>query len=145
MYLLTPHKFSYFRIKSSKDYYEILAVQKEATDTDLKKAYRKLALQFHPDKNKAPGASEAFKGKRNCNLTFMKTSYRLSRGFNSVSAIGNAFAILSDAEKRKQYDLYGSDAVNSSSYSRTRQYEQNQQNGYSRGFESKDLTLKSLE
>lgn len=50
------------RIKKAKDYYEILGVTKEATDTDLKKAYRKLALQFHPDKNKAPGATEAFKG-----------------------------------------------------------------------------------
>ena len=46
---------------------------------------RKLALAFHPDKNKAPGASEAFK------------------------AIGNAYAVLSDEGKRRQYDLYGSD------------------------------------
>lgn len=51
-----------FRILRCKDYYEILGVSKEATDSDLKKAYRKLALQFHPDKNKAPGAGEAFKG-----------------------------------------------------------------------------------
>ena len=50
------------KIKQCKDYYEILGVTKEATDSDLKKAYRKLALQFHPDKNKCPGASEAFKG-----------------------------------------------------------------------------------
>jgi DnaJ family protein B protein 12 len=56
---------SFCRIKAAKDYYEILGVSKEATDTDLKKAYRKLALQFHPDKNKAPGATEAFKGMRN--------------------------------------------------------------------------------
>ncbi|XP_037089628.1 dnaJ homolog subfamily B member 12-like [Pollicipes pollicipes] len=73
------------RIKVCKDYYEILGVSKEATDSELKKKYRKLALQFHPDKNKTPGAGEAFK------------------------AIGNAFAVLSDAEKRKQYDLYGPD------------------------------------
>lgn len=51
------------RIKKCKDYYEILGVSKDVTDSDLKKAYKKLALQFHPDKNKAPGATEAFKGK----------------------------------------------------------------------------------
>ena len=49
-------------IKKCKDYYEILGVSKEATEAELKKQYKKLALQFHPDKNRAPGASEAFKG-----------------------------------------------------------------------------------
>ena len=49
-------------IKKCKDYYEILGVNKEATEAELKKQYKKLALQFHPDKNRAPGASEAFKG-----------------------------------------------------------------------------------
>lgn len=53
----------YFRIKSCKDYYQILGVEKTASEDDLKKAYRKLALKFHPDKNHAPGATEAFKGK----------------------------------------------------------------------------------
>lgn len=51
------------RIKSCKDYYQILGVEKTASEDDLKKAYRKLALKFHPDKNHAPGATEAFKGK----------------------------------------------------------------------------------
>lgn len=50
------------RIKSCKDYYQILGVEKTASEEDLKKAYRKLALKFHPDKNHAPGATEAFKG-----------------------------------------------------------------------------------
>jgi DnaJ-class molecular chaperone len=50
------------RIKNCRDFYEILGVPKTATEADLKKAYRKLALQFHPDKNKTSGATEAFKG-----------------------------------------------------------------------------------
>merc|ERR1719479_776463 len=73
------------KIRKCKNYYEILGVGKDCSESELKKSYRKLALAFHPDKNKAPGASEAFK------------------------AIGNAYAVLSDTEKKRQYDLYGSD------------------------------------
>ena len=71
------------RIRKCKNYYEMLGVSKDFTESELKKSYRKLALAFHPDKNSAPGASEAFK------------------------AIGNAYAVLSDADKKRQYDLYG--------------------------------------
>ncbi|XP_065557168.1 dnaJ homolog subfamily B member 14-like [Artemia franciscana] len=73
------------KIKACKNYYEVLGIQKGASELDLKKAYRKLALQFHPDKNKSPGAVEAFK------------------------TIGNAFAILSDKEERRKYDSYEGD------------------------------------
>jgi len=73
------------KIKNCKDYYELFGISKDASDADLKKAYRKLALKFHPDKNSAPGADEAFK------------------------VIGHAFAVLSDPEKRRQYDLLGPD------------------------------------
>ncbi|XP_070847145.1 dnaJ homolog subfamily B member 12b [Chaetodon trifascialis] len=71
------------RIKQCKDFYEILGVQADASEDELKRSYRKLALKFHPDKNHAPGATEAFK------------------------AIGNAYAVLSNANKRRQYDQCG--------------------------------------
>ncbi|XP_042728170.1 dnaJ homolog subfamily B member 14 [Lagopus leucura] len=74
-----------FSMKKYKNYYEVLGVSKDAGEEDLKKAYRKLALKFHPDKNHAPGATEAFK------------------------KIGNAYAVLSNPEKRKQYDLTGNE------------------------------------
>jgi len=51
------------RIQNCKDYYETLGVDKDCVDEELKKSYRKLALKFHPDKNRAPGTTEAFKGK----------------------------------------------------------------------------------
>jgi len=82
------------RIRKCKNYYEILGVGKDVSENELKKAYRKLALAFHPDKNKAPGASEAFK------------------------AIGNAYAVLSEPEKKRQYDLYGDEDVSSHRSSR---------------------------
>ncbi|CAK1556011.1 unnamed protein product [Leptosia nina] len=93
-----------------KDYYEILGVSKEATDSDIKKAYKKLALQLHPDKNHAPGAAEAFK------------------------AIGNAAGVLTDPEKRKQYDVRGEEPAHTPHTHH--QY-------YARGFES-DLTAEEL-
>lgn len=50
-----------YRVNNCKDFYKVLNIKKDATDIDIKKAYKKLALILHPDKNHAPGAVEAFK------------------------------------------------------------------------------------
>lgn len=77
-----------------KDYYKTLGIQKGATDEDIKKAYRKLALKYHPDKNKAAGAEEKFK------------------------EIAEAYEVLSDKKKRDVYDRYGEDGLKGSEYCR---------------------------
>lgn len=105
------------RIKKCKDYYEVLGISKDATDADIKKAYKKLALQLHPDKNNAPGAAEAFK------------------------AIGNAVAVLTDSKKRMQYDMYGAEDQRVKSQ-RSNQNGYSEYN-YTRGFES-DVTAEEL-
>ena len=68
---------------NKRDYYEILEIQKNASKDEIKNTYRKLALKYHPDRNKSPGAEEKFK------------------------EISEAYAVLSDDEKRKKYDTYG--------------------------------------
>ncbi|KAK0466992.1 uncharacterized protein EV420DRAFT_1506584 [Desarmillaria tabescens] len=75
------------RVRACKvtEYYEILSVRKTCEEADVKKAYRKLALALHPDKNGAPGADEAFK------------------------MVSKAFQVLSDAQKRAIYDQSGAD------------------------------------
>lgn len=69
----------------SKDYYGILGVPRNASADDIKKSYRKLAMQFHPDRNpgKEDWANEKFK------------------------EINEAFAVLGDPDKRRQYDQFG--------------------------------------
>eukprot|EP00268_Persea_americana_P031228 TRINITY_DN3032_c0_g2_i1.p1 TRINITY_DN3032_c0_g2~~TRINITY_DN3032_c0_g2_i1.p1 ORF type:complete len:353 (-),score=66.11 TRINITY_DN3032_c0_g2_i1:516-1574(-) len=70
-------------IKRHKDYYAILGVEKSCTVEEVRKAYHKLSLKVHPDKNKAPGSEEAFK------------------------MVSKAFKCLSDEESRRRYDQTG--------------------------------------
>ena len=70
-------------MSTQRDYYEILGISKDATETEIKKAYRKLAMKYHPDKNKDDDAEDKFK------------------------EISEAYAVLSDKEKREQYDRFG--------------------------------------
>ena len=66
-----------------RDYYEVLGVPRSASKDEIKDTYRKLAMQYHPDRNKSPEAEEKFK------------------------EISEAYAVLSDAQKRQQYDTLG--------------------------------------
>ncbi|XP_064477393.1 dnaJ protein homolog 1-like [Ornithodoros turicata] len=70
-----------------KDYYKILGISRNAADDDIKKAYRKLALKYHPDKNKTPEAEEKFK------------------------EVAEAYEVLSDKKKRDVYDKFGEEGL----------------------------------
>ena len=69
------------------DYYKILDVSRKATSAEIKKAYRKLSLKYHPDKNPSEEAASKF------------------------AEIANAYDVLSDPDKRKTYDTGGEEAV----------------------------------
>lgn len=72
-----------------RDYYEVLGVPRDASEDELKKAYRKLAMEYHPDRNKAPEAEAQFK------------------------ELTEAYEVLRDADKRAAYDRYGKAGVGS--------------------------------
>lgn len=72
---------------ADRGYYEVLGVGRDATKDQIKDAYRNLALQYHPDRNKSPEAEEKFK------------------------EISEAYAVLSDDDKRRQYDTYGKESI----------------------------------
>ena len=73
---------------AQRDYYEVLGVSRQATDSEIKKAYRGLALKLHPDKN--PGDQEAEK---------------------AFKEVAEAYEVLSNAEKRQLYDRYGHEGL----------------------------------
>jgi len=75
-------------LSNKRDYYEVLGLEKGASAEEVKKAFRKLAYQFHPDRNKEKGAEERFK------------------------EISEAYAVLSDPEKKQKYDTYGHAGIN---------------------------------
>lgn len=70
-----------------KDYYKILGLSKGASEADIKKAYRKMALKYHPDKNKSPNAEEMFKD------------------------VAEAYDVLSDKKKKDIYDIHGEEGL----------------------------------
>lgn len=78
-------------MSTKRDYYEILGVEKSASAAEIKSAYRKMALKYHPDRNKEANAEETFK------------------------EINEAYQVLSDEQKRKTYDQFGHAAFDPSS------------------------------
>jgi curved DNA-binding protein len=89
------------------DYYKILNLDKNASESDIKSAYRKLARKYHPDLN--PNDKEANK---------------------KFQQVNEANEVLSDPEKRKKYDKYGSDWKNAEEFEKARQSQGRQQNAY---------------
>ena len=81
----TPEDIECEKVIAKKDYYDVLGLSKTATPEEIKKAYKKMAIKFHPDKNHSTFAEDAFK------------------------KISQAYQVLSDAEKRKFYDTYGTE------------------------------------
>src|SRR5689334_9644746 len=75
---------------SKRDYYSVLGVNRDASEDDIKKAYRKLAMKHHPDRNQEQGSEEKFKEAK------------------------EAYEILSDARKRAAYDQFGHAGVDPS-------------------------------
>lgn len=74
-------------MRMGKDYYKVLGLAKGAGEDEVRKAYRKMALRYHPDKNKSAGAEEKFK------------------------EIAEAYEVLSDKRKREIYDNYGEEGL----------------------------------
>jgi len=92
------------------DYYKILGVEKNATEKDIKNAYRKLARKYHPDLN--PNDTEANK---------------------KFQQLNEANEVLSDADKRKKYDQYGENWQHGEAYEQARQQQSRQQQSYAGG------------
>lgn len=78
---------------TKRDYYDVLGVPKSASQDEIKRAFRKLAMQFHPDRNKAPDAEAKFK------------------------EINEAYEVLSDEKKRQTYNQFGHDGLNQQGFS----------------------------
>jgi curved DNA-binding protein len=91
------------------DYYKILGLNKDATEADIKKAYRKLARKYHPDLNPNNKEAEA-----------------------RFKELNEANEVLSNAENRKKYDQHGAEWKNADAYEKARQASQSQQNPFER-------------
>lgn len=105
---------------NKKDYYEILGLKKSATADEIKKAYRKLAMKYHPDKNPGDTAAE-----------------------ETFKEVNEAYSVLSDSEKRSQYDSFGHAAFDTSgAYSYNSNFDDLFSSVFGQGFAKKSAQRK---
>ena len=87
MWLTLLQLFALMAVAQAADFYKTLGISRDATTKEIKKAYRSMSLQYHPDKNKEEGAAEKF------------------------AEIARAYEVLSDEEKRQIYDRHGEEGL----------------------------------
>lgn len=94
------------RVRKTKDYYQILGLNKDCSTEEIRKAYKKISLKVHPDKNSAPGAEDAFKH------------------------VSKAFACLNDEGSRAKYDQYGPEDSHKIAHQSNTRYRYARSNGF---------------
>ena len=98
------------------DFYEVLGVSRDATESQIKKSYRQLSLKYHPDKDPSDAAKKKFVEAANgmlilYNSSLSTSSHTLLLSISCIFILAIAYEVLGDEEKRRIYDQYGEEGL----------------------------------